>query len=225
MPSRANSRHTLSYNRDLSAAVRLGKPASEAELPQENFGDFGMKSLISWVAGALFAMTTAANAQPADLDPENTIYMDLEYGRVVIALRPDLAPNHVERFKELSRSGFYDGLTWHRVIEGFMAQTGDPVGDGTGGSNLPNLNAEFNNEKHTRGALSMARASDINSANSQFYVVLDDANHLDGQYTYFGHVVEGMEFVDQIRKGNPARNGTVTYPDRIIQMQVMADAD
>lgn len=184
-----------------------------------------MKSLISWVAGALFAMTTAANAQPTDLDPENTIYMDLEYGRVVIALRPDLAPNHVERFKELSRSGFYDGLTWHRVIEGFMAQTGDPVGDGTGGSNLPNLKAEFNDEKHTRGALSMARASDINSANSQFYVVLDDANHLDGQYTYFGHVVEGMEFVDQIRKGNPARNGTVTYPDRIIQMQIMADAE
>ena len=178
-----------------------------------------------WVMGALIAMTATANGQPAELDPENTIYLDLEYGRVVVQLRPDLAPNHVDRFKELARSGFYDGLTWHRVIEGFMAQTGDPLGDGSGGSDLPNLEAEFNSEKHVRGSLSMARAASPNSANSQFYLVLDDAPHLDGQYTYFGQVVEGMEFVDQIRKGNPARNGTVTYPDRIVQMQVMADVD
>lgn len=185
-----------------------------------------MKKLKTWVMGALIAMaTTAANGQPAELDPENTIYLDLEYGRVVIQLRPDLAPNHVERFKQLARAGFYDGLTWHRVIDGFMAQTGDPRGDGTGGSELPDLDAEFNDAKHVRGALSMARAADINSANSQFYLVLDDSFHLDGQYTYFGQVVEGMEFVDQIRKGNPARNGSVNYPDRIIQMQVAADAD
>lgn len=185
-----------------------------------------MKKLMNWVAGALIAMTaTAADAQPADLDPENTIFLDLEYGRVVIQLRPDLAPQHVERFKTLARDGFYDGLVWHRVIEGFMAQTGDPMGDGTGGSDLPDLPAEFSPEDHIRGSLSMARASDINSANSQFYLVLDHAPHLNGQYTYFGQVVEGMDFVDQIRKGNPARNGTVTYPDRIVQMQVAADAE
>ena len=184
-----------------------------------------MRKLTMWVMGALIAMTTTANGQQAELDPENTIYLDVEYGRVVIQLRPDLAPNHVERFKQLSRAGFYDGLTFHRVIDGFMAQTGDPNGDGTGGSDLPNLEAEFNEGKHVRGALSMARAASPNSANSQFYIVLDDSPHLDGQYTYFGAVVEGMEFVDQIRKGNPARNGTVTYPDRIVQMQVAADAD
>ncbi|MDG2321800.1 MAG: peptidylprolyl isomerase [Rhodospirillaceae bacterium] len=184
-----------------------------------------MRKVMIWVMGALLAMTAIANGQPVELDPENTIYLDLEYGRVVIQLRPDLAPNHVDRFKELARSGFYDGLTWHRVIAGFMAQTGDPVGDGSGGSDLPNLEAEFNSEKHVRGSLSMARAASPNSANSQFYLVLDDSPHLDRQYTYFGKVVAGMEFVDQIRKGNPAQNGTVVYPDRIVQMQVMADVD
>jgi peptidylprolyl isomerase len=184
-----------------------------------------MRKVMIWVMGALLAMTAMANGQPVELDPENTIYLDLEYGRVVIQLRPDLAPNHVDRFKELARSGFYDGLTWHRVIAGFMAQTGDPVGDGSGGSDLPNLEAEFNSEKHVRGSLSMARAASPNSANSQFYLVLDDSPHLDRQYTYFGKVVAGMEFVDQIRKGNPAQNGTVVYPDRIVQMQVMADVD
>ena len=182
-----------------------------------------MNKVIMWVAGALIAMTTAANGQTTELDPENTIYLDLEYGRVVIQLRPDLAPNHVDRFKILARRGFYDGLTWHRVIDGFMAQTGDPVGDGTGESDLPDLEAEFNSAQHVRGSLSMARAASPNSANSQFYLVLDEAPHLDGQYTYFGQVVEGMEFVDQIRKGNPARNGSVSYPDRIVQMQVAAD--
>ncbi len=184
-----------------------------------------MNSLKMWVLGALIAMTTTANGQQAELDPENTLYLDLEYGRVVIALRPDLAPNHVERLKRLSRAGFYDGLVWHRVIDGFMAQTGDPNGDGSGGSDLPDLRAEFNDGKHGRGALSMARAASPNSANSQFFIVLDESPHLNGQYTYFGQVVEGMEFVDQIRKGNPARNGSVIYPDRIVQMQVAADAD
>ncbi len=164
-----------------------------------------------------------APVQKEKLNLEDTIYLDLEYGRVVIKLRPDLAPNTVARFKELTRQGFYDGLVWHRVIEGFMAQTGDPKGDGTGGSGK-NQNAEFNNGKHARGAVSMARAANINSADSQFFIVLADSPHLNGQYTMFGEVVEGMEFVDQIRKGNPGANGRVPYPDRIIQMQVAADA-
>ena len=168
----------------------------------------------------------AGSLKANDTDPslENIIYLELKDGRVVIELRPDLAPAHIQQFKTLTQSGFYDGLTFHRVIEDFMAQTGDPNGDGTGGSELPNLPAEFNDAKHTRGSLSMARASDVNSANSQFFIVLKDAPHLDGQYTYFGQVLSGMEFVDGIRKGNPARNGSVTYPDRIIQMQLAKDA-
>jgi len=178
-------------------------------------------------AVALAAFTAVAGIMPAHaqekLDLENTLYLDLEYGRVVIKMRPDLAPKHVARVKELTRQGFYDGLTWHRVIDGFMAQTGDPDGDGTGGSGQ-NIPAEFNAGKHTRGAVSMARASNINSADSQFFIVLADAPHLNGQYTYWGEVVSGMEFVDQIRKGNPAANGKVPYPDRIIRMQVAADA-
>jgi peptidylprolyl isomerase len=158
------------------------------------------------------------------LNLEDTIYLDLSYGRVVIKLHPELAPKTVARFKELARQGFYDGLVFHRVIDGFMAQTGDPRGDGTGGSGQ-NLNAEFNSGKHVRGAVSMARAANINSADSQFYIVLADAPHLDGQYTYFGEVVSGMEFVDEIRKGDPRRNGQVAYPDHILRMQVAADAD
>ncbi|MDX2223905.1 MAG: peptidylprolyl isomerase [Rhodospirillaceae bacterium] len=165
---------------------------------------------------------TASPPSTGKLDVENTLYLDLDYGRVVIKLRPDLAPQHVARIKELTRRGFYDGLVFHRVIDGFMAQTGDPEGDGTGGSGQ-NIPAEFNAGKHTRGAVSMARASNINSADSQFFIVLADSPHLNGQYTYWGEVVSGMEFVDQIRKGNPARNGSVPYPDRIIRMQVAAD--
>ncbi len=164
-----------------------------------------------------------APVQKEKLNLEDTLYLDLEYGRVVIKLRPDLAPNTVARFKELTRQGFYDGLVFHRVIEGFMAQTGDPKGDGTGGSGK-NQNAEFNNGKHLRGAVSMARAANINSADSQFFIVLADSPHLNGQYTMFAEVVEGMEFVDQIRKGNPQRNGSVPYPDRIVELQVAADA-
>jgi peptidylprolyl isomerase len=158
------------------------------------------------------------------LNLEDTIYLDLSYGRVVIKLHPELAPKTVARFKQLTREGFYDSLVFHRVIEGFMAQTGDPRGDGTGGSGQ-NLNAEFNSGKHVRGAVSMARAANINSADSQFFIVLADAPHLDGQYTYFGEVVSGMEFVDEIRKGDPRRNGLVAYPDHILRMQVAADAE
>ena len=159
-----------------------------------------------------------------NLDLENTVYLDLAHGRVVIKLRPDLAPLTVTRFKELVRQGYYDGLTWHRVISGFMAQTGDPRGDGTGGSGQ-SINAEFNDGKHVRGAISMARSSNINSADSQFFVVLEEAPHLDGQYTYFGEVLDGMQYVDQIRKGDPQSNGSVPYPDRILLMQVAADAE
>ncbi|MGQ9366065.1 peptidylprolyl isomerase [Azospirillum sp. A39] len=157
------------------------------------------------------------------LDPENTLYLDLKDGRVVIELRPDLAPNHVARIKELTREGFYDGVVFHRVIDGFMAQTGDPTGTGTGGSGKK-LKAEFSKEPHVRGTLSMARAADPNSADSQFFIVFEDAPHLNGQYTVWGKVVEGMEFVDQIKKGSPGRNGQVSDPDKIVKMQVAADA-
>jgi len=158
------------------------------------------------------------------LDLENTLYLDLEYGRVVIEMKPDLAPQHVARVKELVREGFYDGVVFHRVIDGFMAQTGDPKGDGTGGSGQ-NIPAEFNEGVHLRGAVSMARAANINSADSQWYIVLDESPFLNGQYTYWGQVVSGMEFVDQIRKGDPNNNGSVPYPDRIIQLRVAADVD
>lgn len=160
--------------------------------------------------------------EAAALDPENTIYLDLESGRVVIELRPDLAPKHVERIKELTRQGFYDGLKFHRVIEGFMAQTGDPSGNGTGGSGKK-LPAEFSAEKHVRGTVSMARTNDPNSADSQFFIVFEPAPHLDRQYTVWGRVVEGMEFVDQIKKGSPG-SGAVSNPDQIVRMQVAADA-
>ncbi|EWY38727.1 peptidylprolyl isomerase [Skermanella stibiiresistens SB22] len=157
------------------------------------------------------------------MDPENTLYLDLKDGRVVIELKPDLAPNHVARIKELVREGFYDGLVFHRVIDGFMAQTGDPRGDGTGGSGKK-LKSEFSNYKHVRGTVSMARAQDPNSGDSQFYIMFGTSPHLDGQYTVWGQVVEGMEHVDNIKKGSSMRNGSVTDPDRIVKMQVAADA-
>ncbi len=157
------------------------------------------------------------------LDPENTLYMDLKDGRVVIQLRPDLAPNHVARIKELTREGFYDGVVFHRVIPGFMAQGGDPTGTGMGGSGKK-LKAEFSQEKHVRGTASMARAMDPNSADSQFFLMFDRSPHLDGQYTIWGQVVEGMEFVDNIKKGG-GNNGSVQDPDRIVKMQVAADAE
>ncbi len=156
--------------------------------------------------------------------PKNTIYLDLEDGRVVIELRPDLAPNHVERIKELTREGFYDGVVFHRVIDGFMAQTGDPTGTGMGGSDKPDLEAEFSDEPHVRGTLSMARTNDPDSANSQFFIVFKDASHLNGQYTVWGSVVDGMEYVDKIKRGD-GRNGMVDDPDKIIRMRVAADVD
>jgi peptidylprolyl isomerase len=146
--------------------------------------------------------------------------MDLKDGRVVIALRPDLAPNHVQRIKELAAEGFYDGVVFHRVIPGFMAQGGDPTGSGTGGSSKPNLKAEFSDEKHLRGVCSMARSSSPDSANSQFFICLADAPWLDRQYTVWGQVVEGMEHVDAIKQGDEANNGSVKNPDKIVKMSV-----
>ena len=179
---------------------------------------------VSMILGLVFAATAATAAAPAPRDPENTLYLQLKTGRVVIALRPDLAPNHVARIKQLTREGFYDGVKFHRVIDGFMAQTGDPTGTGMGGSKLPDLKAEFNSAKHITGTVSMARAGSPDSANSQFFICFKPASFLDNQYTVFGQVVEGMEFVNQIKRGE-AGSGTVTNPDIIVSMKVAADVD
>ncbi|MBL8573901.1 MAG: peptidylprolyl isomerase [Hyphomicrobiaceae bacterium] len=151
-------------------------------------------------------------------DPENTLIMDTTKGKVVIALRPDLAPGHVARIKELAREQFYDGVVFHRVIDGFMAQGGDPTGTGMGGSKLPNLKAEFSREPHVRGTCSMARAQNPDSANSQFFICFGDARFLDRQYTVWGAVIEGMENVDLFKRGEPVRE-----PDKIVTMRVAAD--
>jgi peptidylprolyl isomerase len=171
---------------------------------------------------AIFVLPVAAESAGA-ADSENTLYLDLKDGRVVIDLRPDLAPKHVARIKELTRKGFYDGLVFHRVIEGFMAQTGDPSGNGTGGSGVK-LAAEFSQEPFQRGTLGMARAQDPNSGDSQFFICFAPASFLNGKYTVFGQVREGMEHVDAIKKGHPGRNGAVENPDKIVKMQVAADA-
>ncbi|MEQ1888695.1 MAG: peptidylprolyl isomerase [Alphaproteobacteria bacterium] len=157
------------------------------------------------------------------LDPENTLHLQLKDGLVVIELLPDVAPGHVTQIKTLTREGFYDGIVFHRVIEGFMAQTGDPTGTGMGASKLPNIKAEFSQTPHTRGTASMARSSSPNSANSQFFICFDDAEFLNGQYTVWGQVIEGMEFVDSIKKGNKLDNGSVNDPDKIISMRIAAD--
>ena len=156
-------------------------------------------------------------------NPEDTLILETSKGDVVVEMRPDLAPNHVARIKELARQGFYNGVPFHRVIEGFMAQTGDPTGTGTGGSGKK-LPAEFNAEPHTRGAVSMARAQSPDSADSQFFICYDGCGPLTGQYTLFGEVVSGMDVVDKIKKGNQAANGMVSSPDKIVKMQLAADA-
>lgn len=153
---------------------------------------------------------------------ENRLHLDVPAGRVVIEMRPDKAPKHVEQIKALARKGFYDGLAFHRVIAGFMAQGGCPRGDGTGGSGN-HLPAEFNDLPHVRGACSMARAQNPNSADSQFFICFDNAEFLDGQYTVWGQVIEGMEHVDALKKGNERANGSVPDPDRIVRMSVAAD--
>lgn len=151
-------------------------------------------------------------------DPENTLLMETTKGNVVILLRPDLAPKHVERIKMLAREKFYDGIKFHRVIDGFMAQTGCPRGTGTGSSSHPNLKAEFNAGKHVRGVCSMARSSNPDSANSQFFICFDDATFLDRQYTAWGQVIEGMDVVDKLSKGEPPRT-----PDAMVTVRVAAD--
>tara|TARA_E500000331_G_scaffold78124_1_gene73699 strand:- start:2579 stop:3133 length:555 start_codon:yes stop_codon:yes gene_type:complete len=179
-----------------------------------------LKSIAALAAVLGIGIMTATTADAADL--ENTIYLNLKDGRVVIELRPDLAPNHVARIKELSRAGFYDGVVFHRVITGFMAQTGDPTGTGSGGSDLPDIAAEFSDVKHVRGTVSMARSRSPNSANSQFFIVYEDASWLDNQYTIWGQVTSGMEYVDGIKQGHP-RTGSVDVPDKVVSMKVAAD--
>ena len=152
-------------------------------------------------------------------DAENTLILETTQGPVTIEMRPDLAPGHVEHIKKLVREGFYDGIVFHRVIEGFMAQTGCPNGTGTGGSKYPNLKAEFNAEPHVRGTASMARAANPDSANSQFFICFDDARFLDKQYTVWGKVTSGMENVDKIKRGEPVRD-----PDMMVSVKVAADA-
>jgi peptidylprolyl isomerase len=177
------------------------------------------------MSGFVAPDTQSAIAQSAKQERalENTLYLDLKDGRVTIKMRPDLAPNHVARIKDLVREGFYDGIVFHRVIDGFMAQTGDPTGTGSGGSGK-NLDAEFSLENHKRGTLSMARAQSPNSADSQFFIVFDDSSFLDNQYTVWGEVTDGMDFVDMIKKGVQG-SGAVNEPDQIIKMQVAADAE
>ena len=181
-----------------------------------------MTKIMTLLAGLLVLAASPSLSQAAEL--ENMLYLELKDGRVVIELLPDAAPNHVARIKELAREGFYDGLKFHRVIDGFMAQTGDPKGNGTGGSG-ENIKAEFNAEKHSRGALSMARAQSPDSADSQFFIVLADSLFLDGQYTVWGRVTEGMEFVDQIKKGSSSDNGSVYEPDSIVSLKVAEDVE
>jgi len=166
------------------------------------------------IIGAIMSMDSSG-AAAADL--ENTLHMDLESGRVVIQLRPDLAPNHVARIKDLTRAGFYDGVVFHRVIEGFMAQTGDPTGTGRGGSGQK-LDAEFSPTNYGRGTVGMARSQSPNSADSQFFICFNDCSFLNGQYTVWGQVSEGMELVDGIKRGEPPRD-----PDQIVRMRVAAD--
>jgi peptidylprolyl isomerase len=198
--------------RTVSKASSAGPLAGRTKEPSS------MHRIIRVLGGVFLAMALAGGANSQDL--ENMLYMDLEAGRVVIELRPDLAPKHVARIKELTREGFYDGIIFHRVIPGFMAQSGDPTGTGRGGSDKPDLPAEFSSEPFVRGTLGMARTSDPNSANSQFFINFAATPHLNGQYTVWGQVVEGMEFVDQIAQGEPPAN-----PDRIVRMQVAADAE
>ena len=175
-----------------------------------------MHRIARLLGSLVVAMTLSGAASGQDL--ENTLYLDLAAGRVVIELRPDLAPKHVARIKELTRAGFYDGIVFHRVIEGFMAQTGDPTGTGRGGSDKPDLPAEFSKQPFERGTIGMARTSDPNSANSQFFIMFAPGPFLNGQYTVWGQVVDGMQYVDQLAKGEPPR-----HPDKIIKMQVAAD--
>jgi peptidylprolyl isomerase len=173
------------------------------------------------LALSIAALATSA-AKADDADPQNTLVLETKNGKIVIRLRPDLAPKHVAQIKALVARKFYDGLVFHRVIAGFMAQTGDPKGTGEGGSDLPNLPAEFTPTPFKRGTLGMARTNDPDSANSQFFICLADAPFLDGKYTVFGEVTSGMDVVDKIKKGDEANNGSVTSPDKIVKLRLAA---
>jgi len=173
--------------------------------------------IIKLVFIAISTLAFIATAQAAS--DADTLLLDLKSGQVKIELLPKLAPEHVKRIKKLANEKFYDGLKFHRVIDGFMAQTGDPKGDGTGGSKLPDMKSEFSNEPYVRGVLGMARSQNPHSGNSQFFIMFAEAPFLNGKYTVFGRVLSGMKFVDQIKKGSKANNGTVTDPDKIIKMR------
>jgi peptidylprolyl isomerase len=175
-----------------------------------------IRHLLSALA-ALAAFASVALSQSTD--PQNTLVIELKTGKVLVRLRPDLAPKHVERVKVLAKQGFYNGIKFHRVIDGFMAQTGDPTGTGAGGSKLPDLKAEFNREPYKRGSVGAARTPDPNTANSQFFICYDGCGPLTGQYTLWGQVVEGMEHVDKITRGEPPRN-----PDVMLKVYLLADA-
>jgi len=182
-----------------------------------------MKQLFLALAFALSVLTPAAAQQPP-ADPQNTIYLETKDGRITIRLRPDLAPKHAEQIKALTKRGFYNGIVFHRVIPGFMAQTGDPTGTGTGKSDLPNLPAEFSKEPFKKGTVGMARSQDPNSANSQFFICYEGCGSLTGQYTIIGEVVSGMDVADKIKKGDTAKNGQVSNPDKIVKMQLASEA-
>lgn len=171
------------------------------------------KTFLTVVFTAVFTFAVQAAS------PQNTLIMQTKDGTVTIELLPDVAPNHVKRVASLANSGFYDGLKFHRVIDGFMAQTGDPRGDGTGGSSLPDLKAEFSSTPFTRGTVGMARSSNPDSGNSQFFIMFDRAENLDDNYTVFGRVTDGMDVVDRIKRGSRSANGRVNDPDRIISMR------
>jgi peptidylprolyl isomerase len=179
------------------------------------------RSLLAAIPALAFSGEAFAQAA----DPANTLFIDLKDGRVTIRLRPDLAPKHVEQIKALVARKFYDGIVFHRVIAGFMAQTGDPKGNGTGGSDLPNIPAEFSSTPFKRGTLGMARSQSPNSANSQFFICFGDAAFLNGQYTVFGEVTSGMDLVDKIKKGDPNNNGSVTAPDRMLKVRLASNPD
>ena len=185
-----------------------------------------MKFLLSILAIGFLTMTTSANDAGAAPDPENVLVMELKDGVVRIEMLPDLAPQHVEQIKTLTRRGFYDGIVFHRVIDGFMAQTGDPTGTGRGGSDLPDIQAEFSAEPFERGVVGMARSQSPDSANSQFFITFAPARFLDKQYTVWGRVTEGMEYVDMIKKAPRGdQSGTVRDPDKIISLRIAADVN
>jgi peptidylprolyl isomerase len=180
--------------------------------------------LLSLPAVAAAIAATRPAAAQGGADPQNTVYLETKDGRITIRLRPDLAPKHVAQIKALVKRHFYDGLVFHRVIDGFMAQTGDPTGTGGGKSDLPNIKAEFSSTPFKRGTVGMARSSEPDSANSQFFICFDDSSFLNGKYTVVGEVTSGMDVVDKIKKGSKTDNGSVTNPDKIVKMRLASDA-